>query len=143
MKESTDIVPVAPEPRAAGTAPNLSLGLLSLEGLVSGDFSQIRAQVQELAENLSSPSRCNQARLTVLAEEIAVTKTLGAIISAITSQRLHDRQFSGLADISRYSASLTQRLTSLLSEHRREVGTRTPILIVGHADNVTVEGGGR
>lgn len=115
-----------------------SVDILAAEALFSGDLVRAREEVELVARRLVEHDGA-PARRHLLAVELALAHTQASALSALLGRLVKKKDEAGARLVSKLLLDATRRVATLAGAH---AGTRArPVLVVGHADRVTVGSG--
>jgi hypothetical protein len=134
----------APGPLSEPSAKRLALtgfDVLAATAFAGGDTSDLVEHVRGLAEALCGPER-DEVRLRTISRALATERAHQQLLETMLGNAVAKRDHEAVDLIERVLKSVTARVVALMQEHRIECGLgRRNVLVVGHADSVTVQGG--
>jgi hypothetical protein len=132
----------AQQPSASAIFPRLTfIESLAAKSLFSGQIETPLREVLELATRLASPGG-PAARRELLSTELAIAHTQVSALQALLGSLLAKKKGEGAKLVSRVLNDATSRVATLARTHADLSGRNRPVLLVGHADQVSVGVGG-
>lgn len=116
-------VPLVPHPGPVAEVPLVppDLGFI-LPLVASGSLTKLQQSASKLSSALSG-TRAGQARVALLAREIAAHHAQQDVLQRLHSARLATRDFQAVQALARVLEANSKRLARLLELHRRETAT--------------------
>jgi hypothetical protein len=131
----------------AGNTPGpLCPALAQIEAKATSSFfsgdAQAAVEAAQALVALLSASNGDSSRRELLGKHLAVAHVQMAALEALLGTVIAKKNAAGVELVTRALREVAGRFVRLSEAHAAESGrTRRPVVVVGHADNVTVTGG--
>jgi len=142
------LVPLEPEPEPAARAkepPRIGLTILdqlAATAFVQDDVAELLETIKDSATALAGDDR-QAAGVRMIARELALSKANLDILVAMVGQRIQLGDYAGAAQLDKLATSAMKRWAIAAAEHRLScVHERRPIVAIGSATGVFIDGGG-